>query len=242
MAQPAAHLALLAAVDPITVAVDAYLDATIERYTSTLTAALATLREPSTSRPDRAMRFVGFAVETLAGFARGAALDPLAQLLRRHADAAGRAALAKLLATGIAATSPAASGMPVLVRMLADAERRPLVDDFGARLHLRIVHDLADLRAIARRLAAAAPGALADQIAALGADDTAALRFGDQLGLGWVTVGAAIDAHAAPRIEHARSRDLWHGWLRYVRGQRAARAVEWRVGDRQLTEGLMQIG
>lgn len=215
-------------------AIDHYVAAIADRFAATLRVQLATLREPAVYvDPARALQLCGYAVETLAGFARGAALAPIHALAKKYAIAP---AIGELATTTTIAFAN--------IRMLPDASSRPLVDALGAQLHQRLAHDIAALKAHARRmlLAVSDHAAIAAALE-VAADDTAsALRFGDQIGYGWSALVAALAGAAAPSIAHVRSRELWHGWLRTVRGERLAPRAEPAIGEAVVTEFIMRIG
>lgn len=191
---------------------DAYVDQVAQRFGATLRSRIAELSEPNVQVPDRALQLVGYVVETLAGFARGALLAPLHQLARRAGvDPA-------LLRDVVTATPPLPAPVFGASRALSDAAARPLVDQLATELHRRLGADLVTIRGLARRLVAPlSPQQYLVPLDLAAKDDASALRFGDQITLGWTTVCAAIANRPAPAISHARSRELWHGWLRVVR-------------------------
>ena len=212
-------------------AIDSYVEKVVDRFAATVRMQLPQLQEPNARVPtDRALRFCGYVVETLAGFARGAALASIHAMARKFGVPSAELDRERLI------DDQHAPPLALVGRAIPDADRRPLVDVLGTHLHQRLAFDVYVIRAHARRLLRSVTDP-ARTIAALeiAACDTApALRLADQIEHAWATLHAALFEAPAPAIEHARSRDLWHGWLRTVRGEPAREAA--------VTEWIVQIG
>jgi hypothetical protein len=212
--------------DPRLAIADAHANAVAARLAEALLAAIAPLPEPP--RPysrERALSLSWRLVDALAGFALGAALAPVIGCVRRAAGV-DQVALRRALATATARydvrARPSAALTPTGV-VIADAAKRPLVDELGSQLHRRLLDGAADLRAVIAALLAPVPIAGLDALVAdLGRanDDLAAQRFADQLAHGWATYTAELAGVAMPAIEQDRTRALWTLWRRRVRGER----------------------
>jgi len=206
--------------------IDRYVETTFSKFQDAL--GEAPLREPIVDDPVRALRLLGFLVETLTAFALGHAVGRVGELIRRGCGARVRDAvecqLAELGATPRGQTTD------------VDARRcdRPLVDDLHARLHARLWLASGQARvllhAIERTVAGIAPErghALTTILAVLATDDVAVLAFADQMELGWryftALATGAPDPVVADEPRWRRGRALWAAWARRVRCEQGTR-------------------
>ncbi len=204
--------------------IDRYIDSIFNRHQIALRELTATLAEPHVDEVECACHRLDKMIETLTAFAIGHAVGRVAEVMRRT-DATldapiGRAMTSTRLASGTIAPLPP-------LRYLADADRRPLVDALGARLHVRLglaaAHARALVRAVATVVTRAGRGpALVNALELLAADPAAAFAFADQLGLGWrffvASLADATDPELPDEPRWQRGRDLWTAWSRRVRG------------------------
>lgn len=216
---------------------DSYVDQVAQRFGAMLRSRIGDLPEPPVQVPEHALRLVGYLVETLAGFARGAILAPLYQLARR-AEVEPR--LLREVATAGPSPQPHWLGGSIASRGGAPS---PLVDTFAADLLRRLGAELGTTREHAHRLVAPLPqSAYVIPLELAAKDDASALRFGDQIALGWTTTCAAIAHRPAPVIASAGSRELWHGWLRAVRREPRVAPAPDTAPLGELSIGGMRIG
>lgn len=213
----------------------AFAEATAHRLAATVLVAIEPLAEPIGVDPARALATLDRMIETLIGCAIGHALAPIIAVGRRSARTAGRAfdpvaVLSRVVAaagTGI----PAETHAPVI----ADPQRRPLVDELGARLHARMLAAAGALAAGAHALVTAAPelGRAAVRAAverAIG-DDLCALRFADRIVTGWAALVAVLAGGEPPADR------LWQPWVRRVRGERVVAPV----ASPSPAEGILRV-
>ncbi|HEU0031379.1 MAG TPA: hypothetical protein VFQ53_12150 [Kofleriaceae bacterium] len=206
------------------------IDGALERFVATsfrqldrrVRVTLATLVEPRVSDPARALQRLQRLVETLTGLAIGGTLGALATAIRRGFDATTTAAVDRELAAIAHHLAPAClplagSTMP----FLADADRRPLVDELGQRLHRRLGHASRETTELATRLVAAIDTVpLVRCLDRLADDPLPADRFADHLTRGW----AALSALVAGTPWHDDGRP-WQAWMRRARGEREAQTT-----------------
>ena len=124
-----------------------------------------------------------------------------------------------------ARTPPFAS----VARFLDDAERRPLVDELGARLQLRLRLATAEIRELVAATVAVVPAEREHTLAAMFDRSIRDSMFGDRLAetveIGWQCACAAIEHAPMPELAgSARSRELWRAWSDLVRRYRPAPA------------------
>jgi hypothetical protein len=203
----------------------AFAEATARRLAATVLVTIEPLAEPIGVDPGRALVTVDRMVATLVGYAIGHALAPVIAAARRSARLGGRTLDSmKVVSRAIASAgtdveSPIATHDPVI----GDAQRRPLVDELGARLHARMLATAGGLASAAHALVMAVrESERASVIAALQrttGDDLCALRFADQIVTGWATLVAVLDGGNAPADR------LWQPWARRVRGERIVAPV-----------------
>lgn len=235
MSHIAARGATLCPLDLPTGAVDGYVDATFERFERALAALAPQLAEPRVTDPARARRRLDLLVETLTGIAIGAAVGAVAARLRRGGGAEVRAAVEARLAVIARQRPPAA-----LVAVgdddgaLARAFPRLLWPRLCAAVGVTrtCVRELED---DVRRVAPAQPGAVAQVLAVLAADDASALAFADHLAIGWATFAAVVAGTAPPVVpddaRHARCAATWRAWTRQLAGARAVVAPAMSHGE-----------
>ncbi len=156
-------------------AIDRYVAATFDRYRRTLVAQLPTFAEPRVADPTRALARIRLLVETLAGFAIGAAIGAVASAVRRGFGHEVRDGVGRVLGRVMldAAPLPRVDAAPPAgpddhqprsgLRPAAPPDRlgieltapvpflrdpaRPLLDALGAQLHARLCAAVAEARA-----------------------------------------------------------------------------------------------
>jgi hypothetical protein len=198
-------------------AVEDFARSTVERLAATVTYELAGLAEPRPACRERAMRLLPLLVDTLVGFAIGGAAGDLVDRIRTAQPAADRAWIRRRV-SGVARRNAPDASSHRLAGIIADRDRRPLVDELGSLLLPAVMRGQGALRMIAAEAAAASVPSHAVRVLATPAlCDTAALRLADQIEYGWGTYAAAISRAPAPAIPHPPSRELWSEWLRRVR-------------------------
>lgn len=208
---------------PATV-IDEYIARTFARYEHVLVVQLPRLAEPQVIELGRAMRHVGYLVETLVGFAVGSAFGVVARALRRYCNRDVRTALDELLAktkqNHLVAVPDTRGATGFFDR------EKPLVDELGSQLQARLCYAAADARrqivAVHQMIARVAPDQLSHFLTAMTElvnDDSAAVDFGEQLGHGWLNTIAAATRKPAPAISGTpRTRQLWRTWFAGVTG------------------------
>ena len=212
-------------------AIDAYVAATYRHYERAMTTLIPAFSEPRFAighRDDRALKRLRFLIETLTGIAIGTAVGHVATAMRRRLGDPLRDAVTVPLTQLARIAAPSAEGgiHPILprARFLDDAAR-PLLNEFGARLHLRLCQSMpacrSHLAAIGDAVDRVAPNQL-DSLASvlLASDDAAALAFGDHLALGWQHYNASIAGSPVeiPEVIRPRIRDTWRAWTRRLSG------------------------
>lgn len=206
--------------------VDKYVSTTFHRFERVLVDQLPALGEPHVADPGRAIRLVDCLVETLVGFAIGATFGCVATAVRRSFGAPVKVAIDELVGKrkqgGPLAVVPDTRRAPHFFAVDV-AERRPVADAVGSQLQARLCHAAAEARRhvvqIHTTIARIAPdqlGYLANTLALLCEDDTAAIAFADQLGFGWAHYCAALSNAPAPQLPSSprwqRTRALWQSW------------------------------
>ena len=205
-------------------AIDRYIDSIFSRHQTALRELTATLAEPHADEVECSCHRLDRLIETLTAFAIGHAVGRVAEVMRRI-----DASLDGPIGQAMASTRLASGTIPPLppLRYLADADRRPLVDALGARLHVRLGLAAAHARALVRAVAAVVTRAgrgpaLVNALEVLAADPAAAFAFADQLALGWRFFVAALANAPDPQLPDEprwqRGRELWAAWSRRVRG------------------------
>jgi hypothetical protein len=207
-----------------------YVAATFTRYERVLVMLIPTLEEPQAPDPDLALKRLRFLVETLAGFAVGAAVGPVARATRSSFGEEVRGRVALLLGRLFRAEAPAVSAAELdPPRFLCDPDR-PLLDELGARLLARLHRAIPQIRscisAIHAEIARMAPArlsAFADTLDRLTSDDAPALTLGDQLASGWQHYAATLSERRPGRpLETKQSESeqaLWRAWTRRLDGR-----------------------
>lgn len=228
MSQPAAAVALPVSSSPSPSSViDEYIARTFARYERVLVVQLPQLAEPQVVEVGRALRHVGYLVETLVGFAVGSAFGVVARAVRRFCSSEVRTALDDLLARtkqNQLVAVPPATGFDPLFR--AGDPEKPLVDELGSQLQARLCYAAADARrqivAIHQLVARVAPDQVSHLVTAMAGlvdDDSAEVDFGEQLRHGWLNAIAAATRKPAPAITGSpRTRQLWRTWFASVTG------------------------
>ncbi len=226
--RPASELAAIPsqAPQPVAVAIDAFIAATFARYEAVLVAEVPALPEPRTHDPRKALRLVAQITETLAGFAVGAAIGAVAIAMKRSFGDATRGAIDAELARIASHQGPTGMvGIPPRVpRFFANplvAQEKPLVDELGALLLMRLRQSAAEARRHVTAVARACPDvqrAFAMTVDLLTPDDATALAFTDQLATAWVHLRMKLGARpsslamapAGARFDRARA--TWQAW------------------------------
>jgi hypothetical protein len=216
-------------------AISAYVEAVSEALGRTLVSSIETLEEPaSPADPERATKLLASVIEMLAGFAIGAAIGLVASAVRRQLPAEVRTAVDRDLAeaTRRCGAVPLDRGHPTLVRsFLADRDERPLLDELGTRLQLRLIHAAIDLRealsAIARAIERIAPDQLrwfTSTLTLHARDEMVTERFAHQLQCGWLAYRSVLVNGSLPEGEP------WQLWSRRMRGEKPQREVLVPIG------------
>ncbi len=237
-------------------AIDRYVAATFDRYRRTLVAQLPTFAEPRVADPSRALARIRLLVETLAGFAIGAAIGAVASAVRRGfghevRDGVGRVLGRVMLDAAplppVDAAPPARPGLELTapVPFLRDPAR-PLLDALGSQLHARLCAAVAEARAhvalVHAEITREAPArlrAFADTLELLAADDTSALSFADQLAAGWRCYAASVSDGAPAPDAAPDPKGTWQAWTSRLAGRAPAPEL---TQDQVVAEGfLMRI-
>jgi hypothetical protein len=212
--------------------IDGYVVATFARYERVLVTLVPTLEEPHVADPDLALGRLRCLVETLAGFAIGAAVGPVARVARRGFGEEVRGRVALLLGRLFRADAPAVPVSEVDPPHFLRDPDRPLLDALGGRLLARLCRSVPQTRtcvaAIHAEVTRAVPArllAFADALDRLAADDTPALAFFDQLASGWQHYGVALSDRRfgrPPEVKRAgNEQELWRVWTRRLGGRAA---------------------
>jgi len=212
--------------------IEGYVAATFASYERVLISLVPTLEEPRVPDPDLALRQLRFLVETLAGFAVGAAIGPVARITRRGFGEEVRGRVALLLGRLSRSDAPAVSASELEPpRFLRDPDR-PLLDALGAQLLARLCRStpqtracIAAIHAEVARITPAQLSAFADSLVLLAADDAPALAFSDQLASGWRHYSTSLSARrpgGPPEAKRAENEHaLWPVWTRRLGGRAA---------------------
>ena len=191
----------------------------------------------------RGWKLLGVLVETFAGIAVGLAVRRVVVAIGHELGGAARDAMRgqlAALATRATTRSPALPRPYELSPFLADASRRPLVDELGGRLQVRLCRDAAVSRALIYELHATLSHLVPDQISAFGAllerlekDDAVELELADHLSCGWHQFCLALGTPACePVTTSSRVRATWHLWRGHVvrTPRTTGRVVEEAIG------------
>ena len=226
--RPASELAHAPSPPPqsVAVAIDAFIAATFARYEAVLATEVPALPEPRALDPRKALRLVAQVTETLAGFAVGAAIGAVAIAMKRSFGDATRTAIDAELVRIASHQGPTGMvGMPPRVaRFFASslvAQEKPLVDELGALLLMRLRQSAAEARRHVTAIARACPDmqkAFAMTVDLLTPDDATALAFTDQLATAWVHLRIKLGARASTlavmpagaRFDRAHA--TWQAW------------------------------
>lgn len=206
------------------------------RYERALVATIPTLDEPRVADPDLALKRLRFLIETLAGFAIGAAVGAAGRAARHGLGDEVRGRVSLLLGRIVrdGSTAAAAGERAAPARFLPGPDR-PLLDALGAGLLARLRRSIPEMRthvaAIHAEVTRTAPARLPELAGALErlADDAApALAFSDQLVSGWQHYAAAVSYRRLARSPEAErggpEQELWRVWTRRLRGRAAPAA------------------
>jgi hypothetical protein len=210
---------------------DSYAAALAAQLAHVVIDAAAALAEPAHrgAERDRAIARLRPLVDTLAGFAIGAAIAPVIACARRFGAPADQLGLARAIGDATRTYDGRARGDAVLTpaSVIDDAHRRPLVGELATQLHARLLAGAGELRGFVLALLAPVPADRLDAVAYALRTDFAALvgeRFAAQLRHGWAAYTAELARTDTPAIDEDRSRALWQHWRLRVRGERPAAA------------------
>jgi hypothetical protein len=204
---------------------------TFERFEHVLADVVGGLPEPRPPDVDHALKQLALLVESLTGVAVGIAVGQIGAAIRRGFGEAARAAVDRQLAvmsrTALVPVGDAASG-----RFVGDAEQRPLVDELGMRLHVRLRRAVPIAAGLVRQVRTTVARVAPHQLKTLAMtlelacdDDSGAIVFGDHLQLGWRYYGAVTTRVAEPEVADSarwrRVRETWRAWSHRVDPDRA---------------------
>ena len=190
-------------------AAQAYIDFTAATFDRVVTTTVSPLREPIATDPAEALRIIGTVADTITGFAIGGAAAELVRSVRRWFGVDGRVITAALYAKR--RSRPRLHTAP-RARFIADADRRPLVDELGRRLQQQL--RLATIEV--RELVAATVELVSGDVAMfdrLIADSLLAEQLAAVIVAGWCHASAAIAHKPLPELAGTpRTRALWRAW------------------------------
>lgn len=225
--------------------VERYVVATFARYERAAVALIPTLEEPRVADLDLALKRLCFFVETLAGFAVGAAVGAVARTARRGFGEEARTQVGRLV------SRVAQGGSQAAPRELGPSARflsvpgRPLLEATGAQLLARLHRALpetrshvADVYAEVARTVPARRLAFAGLLERLAADDAAALAFSDQLAAGWRHYTTLVSERRAARslAVDEGPEGPWRAWTHRLDDRSIARTL---TQDEIVAEGFL---
>ncbi len=213
--------------------IERYVVATFARFERAVVAQLPALAEPRVADLDLALRRLGFLVETLCGFAVGAAVGAVAREARRGFGEEVRervgVLVGRIVEGGSRATAASELAPP---ERLVRAPGRPLVDAAGGQLLARLRRSMpetrthvTDIHAEVMRVAPARLPTFVALLERLVGDDAPALAFAEQLVLGWQHYAAMVSERRSVRSPGAGKREggpgPWRAWTDRIGGRAA---------------------
>jgi hypothetical protein len=238
----------------VAAAVDAYVAASFARYEAVIVACVPALAEPRTDDPRKAFRLIARITETLVGFAVGTTVGAVASAVKRSSGEAVRRAVDTELQRLARGAGPSGTvGMPMrLPRFFASAlvaAEKPLADELGARMLVRLRQATAEARRHLLALAKACPDARAFvmTVELQTPDDATAMGFTDQLSTAWTwfreRLGAKPSPASAAPAETARFARANATWQSVASAEAPSKEAPLTTHEEVLAAGfLMRIG
>lgn len=226
--------------EPVALAIARHVAATTDTLIHAFAITRTSLDEPRAADPERALRQLGYLVETLVGAAAGAVIGQATRAVARDIRAAGPA-IAPRLHRALRALGPGSHGDSdaALTAFAPPSARRstaqPLLDELDTRVHHRLSLASRDHHSVLIQLATGMPAEdarLASQLAALDRDPMLAQHWTEHLVLAWSCYAVAVSGvrNAAPAIPPALAATAacrtWLTWLARVRGERGERPLQ----------------